>query len=417
MSNYKRHHYVPQWYQYRFIKDEQKESKFFFLDLKPDFETAQNGKRYQRKALLRWGPPKCFYEDDLYTTKFPGWESTEIEEKFFGAIDSNGKSAVEYFTEFEHPSVDTKAFNAFLPYISVQKLRTPKGLSFLASVTRSKNKNDVLFRMQEVHKMHCALWAECVWSIVDASESATKFILSDNPVTVYNQGCFPQAKCCRGFSEPDIWLNGTHTIFPLSLNKALVLTNLSWARNPYGNPTKERPHPELFRGAMFNFTSIQTGRRFSEQDVLAVNYIIKKRAFRYIAAAEEEWLYPERNIKFKHWDQIGKSYVLMPDPRSMTFSSEVIIGYGNGKSDAFDEYGRKPWHREYREKERHDYEWDTFHAFQGEYARLFGPQRRGLAYEFEGKDRSVESDDYHSYHLNLEAKCKSKLKNRHRRKK
>jgi len=407
---------VPQWYQSRFLKSEARESKFHYLDLKPDILTTSNGIKYQRKALLRWGPPRCFYEDDLYTTRFPGWQSTDIEEKFFGGIDSKGKDAVEYFSDFAHPSADIEAFHSFLSYVSVQRLRTPKGLSYLGAITKSGDKNQLLFEMQELHRMHCALWTECVWSIVDALESNTKFIVSDNPVIFYNQRCFPESKYCRGDNDPGIWLNGTYTIFPLSLNKALILTNLSWARNPYGNPTKERPHPELFRGAMFNFTQIQTGRTLCEQDVIAINYIIKKRASRYIAAAEEEWLYPEKHLKFKRWDQIGKSHLLMPDPRSMTFSSEILIGYSNGKSDAFDEYGRKPWHADYKEENRHQEEWDTFHAFQGEYARLFGPKRRGLAYEFGDKESSVDSDDYHAYHLSLEAKCKSKIKRSHGKK-
>ena len=36
---------------------------------------------------------------------------TEIEEKFFGSIDSKGKEAVEYFSTFEHPSVGQEQFH------------------------------------------------------------------------------------------------------------------------------------------------------------------------------------------------------------------------------------------------------------------------------------------------------------------
>lgn len=276
--------------------------------MKPEVNPAPNGKKYPRKSVLKWGPPRCFYEDHLYTTRFMGWESTEIEEKFFGKLDTDGKKALEYFSEYEHPSGDYEAINNFLPFMSVQKIRTPKGLSNLASFTKAKNKNQLLLDMQQFHRMHCALWLECVWSIVDASESNTKFIISDNPVTVYNPGCFPASTWCRGNNDPDIWLNGTQTIFPLSLNKALILTNLSWARNPYGNPIKKRPNSQLFRDAIFNFTDIQTGRFLTENDVLTINYIIKKRASRYIAAAKKEWLNPEKFLKNIRWDKIGKTY-------------------------------------------------------------------------------------------------------------
>lgn len=377
---------------------------------------TENGKKYARKSLLRWGPPKCFYEDDLYTTNFFQWKSTEIEQKFFGKIDSLGQMAVEYFNDFKHPSVNPNAFNALLPYMSVQKFRTPKGLAFLSSITDRRDKNFVLFKMQEFHRMHCALWTECVWSIVDASLSDTKFIISDHPVTVYNQDCFPGSKWCRAANDPGIWFDGTYTIFPLSIDKALLLTNLSWVRNPYGSPTKERPHANLFRSAMFNFTTIQTGRKLEEYEVIAINHIIKKRAHRYIAAAKEEWLYPEAKLNFGRWDKIGTSYMLMPDPRSMVFSSEILIGYKNNQSDAFDEYGRKPWHKDYMDKERHEYEWNAFHAFQGEFARLFGPKRRGQGYEFGKIDRSEDDSDYHAYHLSLEARHKAKIYRKTRKK-
>lgn len=264
--------------------------------------------------------------------------------------------------------------------------------------------------------MNCALWSECVWSITDASQSETKFIVSDHPVTVYNQACFPRSKWCLGANDPGIWLSGTDTIFPLSINNALILTNLSWVRNPYGNPLRERPHAALFRTAMFNFMSIQTGRMLSEQDVVAINHIIKQRAYRFIAASKEEWLYPEKKLKFKFWDEIGGSHLLMPDPRSVSFSSGTIIGYGNGRSDAFDEYGRRPWHDDYNDKKLHEHEWDTFQAFKGEYARLFGPKRRGLEFELGAKDRSEDSEDYHAYHLSLEQKHKPIIKIKRRKK-
>ena len=385
--------------------------------MKPGFKTSSNGKKYPRKSILKWGPPKCFYEDHLYTTRFLGWDSTEIEEKFFGKLDTDGNKALDYFLEFEHPSVDKEAFNNFLLFMSVQKIRTPKGLSNLSSISEAKNKNQLLINMKILHKMHCALWTECVWSIVDASKSDTKFIISDNPVTVYNPSCFPLSAGCRGNKDPGIWLNGTQTIFPLSLNKALILTNLSWVRNPHGNPLKKRPHSQMFRPAMFKFTDIQTGRMLSEIDVITINYIMKKRARRYLAAAKKEWLYPEKVIKNNHWDKIGRSYLLMPDPRSIPFSSEIIIGYDDKRADAFDEYGRKPWHDEYMDKERFNYEWETFHAFQGEYARLFGPKRRGLAFEFGRLGNDIDSDDVHSCHLNMEQRCKENIKLWNRKKK
>ena len=409
MPDYSRNHYVPKWYQKLFLPDDVREKKFFYLDLIPD-NVISGKKRYKRKALLRWGPSRCFYERELYTTKFGAQESTEIEERFFGKVDNFAGAAIEYWSNFNYQRFDQKSFHNLLLYMSIQKLRTPKGLRYLANLVKLSDKNTVLFKLQELQQLFCALWTECIWSIVDASQSETKFIISDHPVTVYNQGCFPRSEWCQGASDPDIRLNGTHTIFPLSINKALLLTNLSWVRNPYVNPIKERPHPVLFRNAMFNFTSIQTGRILSQMEVSTINYIIKQRAYRYIAAAKEDWLYPEKKVNFNRWDEIVCSYTLMPDPRSVTFSSEQFVGYKNGRSDAFDEYGRKPWHKDYNDKTQRDYEWKTFQAFQGEYARLFGPKRRGLTSEFGKKDKIEDSADYHAHNLRLEQMYKPHIK-------
>lgn len=408
MQDYRRNHYVPQWYQYRFFPTSSGERKFFYLDLKPEVIKISKGRSYKRNALLRWGPPKCFQIRDLYTTKFGNWESTEIEQKFFGKIDGSGHEAVEYFTNFQHPSVNPDALHNILPYMTVQKLRTPKGLKYLAEFSRLSDKNQVLFKLQELQQIFCALWTECVWCICDASQSDTKFILSDHPVTVYNKGCFPLSNWCRDEHDPEIWFHGTHTIFPLCLEKVLILTNLSHVRNPYSDPVKHRPNSTLFRPSIFNFMQIQTGRELTDLEVTEINYIIKSRASKFIAAAKEEWLYPERTLRTQNWDKLGSGYLLMPDPRSVSFSSEIIIGYDNGRSDGFDAYGRKPWQPGYDDKALHDSEWLSFHAFKGEFARVFGPKRRGLCYEFGTIEKTEDSPDFHAYHLSLEHKYPKK---------
>jgi len=409
MPEYRRNHYVPEWYQRRFLSNGAKERKFCYLDLTPD-SIASGKMKYKRNAMFRWGPRRCFCEQDLYTTKFGNWESTEIEEKFFGKIDSAGSHAVEYWSSFRHPSVDPESFQNLLLYMSIQKLRTPKGLEYLAHLVNLSDRNTVLFKLQELQQLFCALWTECIWSVVDASRSRVKFLLSDHPVTVYNRGCFPLSKWCRGYRDPDIWLNGTHTLFPLALEKMLILTNLSWVRNPYQNPLKARPNPNLFRPAMFNFMQIQTGRFLPEVEVSEINYVIKRRAHRYIAASEEAWLYPEESISTQWWDKLGNGYLFMPDPRSVSFSTELIIGHKDSRrADSSDEYGRKPWQPDYGDKQRREFEWVTFQAFQGEFARLFGPKRRGRAFEGATLDSEEDDQEFHAYHLGLEGKFKAML--------
>ena len=410
---YKENHYVPQWYQRRFLPSTG-EQKFRHLDLRPEAFIDAKGIKRQKKGLRRWGTDRCFKQTDLYTTRFGALESTEIEQFFFGRVDREGREAVEYFTNFSHPSADGDAFRALLNYMSVQKLRTPKGLAHLAAMTKLEDKNLVLLAMQKYQDLHSAIWTEAVWSIAVASEQ-TKFIISDHPVTVYNEDCFPGSDACRDFRDPEIWRNGTHTIFPLGPTKVLLLANLSWVRNPYGNANRLRPHPNPLRPAMFKFTEIQTRRRLSDVEVNQINFIVKRRAYRYVAAAEEEWLYPERRIPSEHWRNLSDRYLLMPDPRSVSFSSEILIGYEGGGGEAFDEYGRRPWHKSYRDKKLADREWRTFHAFQGEYARLYGPKRRGICFEF-GREKEEDSPEFHQYHLDSETKnLPSRVRARHGR--
>ena len=61
---------------------------------------------------------------------------------------------------------------------------------------------------------------------------------------------------------------------------------------------------------MFKFTDIQTGRLLTDQEVNEINFIIKSRAYRYIAAGKKEWLFPEEYIGNTRWDQLGDGYLL-----------------------------------------------------------------------------------------------------------
>jgi hypothetical protein len=164
---------------------------------------------------------------------------------------------------------------------------------------------------------------------------------------------------------------------------------------------------------MFKVTDIQTLRHLSEQEVLEINFIIKSRALRYIGAAKEEWLYPERHVTKSDWYQYGNGYLLMPDPRGVTYGGQIFIGHRDGTSSAYDEYGRRPWEKGYTgRRDGVGEDWNTFHRFQGEFARLFGPSRRGRACSFDVIDGERDDDDFHEYHLGLEERHRHRRKNR-----
>lgn len=118
MKDFRNNHYVPLWYQKRFIPPTARERKYFYLDLRPE-RITRGAKTYTREAVKRWGPPSCFSETDLYTTRFGSWINTDIEKLFFGHVDTEGRTAAEYWTHFQHPSVEPEAFKQFLRYLSL----------------------------------------------------------------------------------------------------------------------------------------------------------------------------------------------------------------------------------------------------------------------------------------------------------
>ena len=108
---YRHNHYVPEWYQRRFLAEGQ--SRYHYLDLHPD-RVTNNGHTYIRNASFRWGPRQCFAQNDLYTTKWGGLENRDIERFFFGAVDLAGKEAVEHFAKFEFTAATQNAWNALV---------------------------------------------------------------------------------------------------------------------------------------------------------------------------------------------------------------------------------------------------------------------------------------------------------------
>jgi Protein of unknown function (DUF4238) len=415
-SEFRHNHYVSEWYQKRFMLSG--ESKYWYLDMEP--EVCKNKyATWKRKELNNWGAVSCFAQKDLYTRQWGTIENVDLERLFFGRIDVEGKKGVEYFASFEHPSANDEAFIAFLRYMSVQKLRTPKGLGYLKETARAKNQNLTLALLERAQHIFCAIWSEAVWQIADASRSSTKFIISDHPVTVYNRECFAGSEICKGHSDPDIRLAGTHTYFPLSLDKILILTNLTWVRDPYQNPQAIRPNPNLFRpAAPFYFPDIQICRFLNEDEVIEINYVTKRRALRYIAAADKVWLYPEKHLRNNHWRKLGDGYLFMPEPRHIHMGGQIYIGYEDGSSEAFGPYGHRPWQKGFEDEARKRKEALALERFKAEWAAMHGPAYRGINFAFasdQNPARTADSAEMHAHYLARDAEYRRLPGERQRR--
>jgi len=380
------HHYVPQWYQRRFLHPGQ--GKFYYLDLRPDNVSASVVK-YQRKALLRWGPPSCFCKHDLYTLKLGNLTTDDIEKRFFGSIDSHGKEAVELFSEYNgvRKGVDLhKAFEVLPQYMDAQRFRTPRGLDFLRSTIDVSDHNVMLLAMRQLYRFHTTMWMEGIWEFVRARQSATKFICTDEPVSFFNRtgfkSDFPYPK------DVGLELVGTRTLFPLSMDCCLIITHLQLVRNPHANPMKPRENARAYQTTMKNLLDTQFGRELEEQEVLRINHILKRRATRHIAAAEEEWLYPERHLVVRNWAELDRDWFLFPNLYKVPFAAEIIVGYRDGSVWAMDEHGRHPGNPEFKDEKLHAKEWITHEQAKREWAK----KRRGKPVAHVDK---FEHDDVH----------------------
>lgn len=401
MSLYRHNHYVPEWYQRRFMLPGQ--HRYYRLDLKPD-AMVRDGHKYKRKELHHWSPEQIFAADDLYTTKWGQITNTDIEKFFFGRLDSEAPAALDYWTNFDVFKGGSDNFETLLNYMSVQKLRTPKGLAFLSQSAKVRNRNLTLILLQDIQNLFGATWTEAVWQIADASDSSTKFIISDHPVTVYNRACPPLSKWCLGHNDPDVRMNATHTYFPLSLNKVLILTNLSWVRNPYQNEMAFRPNPEFMRNTIFSFTDVQTRRKLTEDEVLQINCITKRRAYRYVAAAEKDWLFPEKRVSTDHWKKLDDGYLLMPEPRRIHMGGEFVVGYKDGRSEGWNEYGQRPWQKGFKDQQRYERESNALERFKAEWAMKHGPKHTAICEHFGGGKIVEDSEDITKYYREVARK-------------
>lgn len=378
MSFTHRNHYVPEWYQRRFFDPNAKEAKYHYLKLRPDTKTASSGHRYREKDLNFWGASRCFFEDDLYTTRFGAVENDDIEKHLFGVIDRDGPEAVEYMTDYQMSGEAGRVLKNLLVYMDAQVLRTPRGLARIKKQGGLTDHNRALMYMQGVRQMHCTMWSECQFEVIDCESCGLDLLVSDNPVTFYNRGMYPGAKGCLYPHEPDLHLLGTQTLFALGRAKLLVLTHVQFARNPAYSTKKPRPNPRMFGESMIDLRAVITGsRRLRRDEIVKVNYIIKSRADRYVASATPESLYPERELKSVHWPKLATADFLIPDPRLMSFYTSTIMSYGNGVSIAMDEYGRPATGRDMDDPERVR-DMRAFFSRQERWTQLNGPLPAGM---------------------------------------
>jgi hypothetical protein len=344
----RQNHYVPIWYQKGFIVGQEK--RLQYLDLNPSKIKLLDGREISEKNVTTRAPKSCFWAADLYTTRFGGTISDEVERRLFGAIDDFGANAVRALVSNDARSIH-RLFERLFEYLDAQMLRTPKGLDWIRSKYPDLTQLDLMIEMQGLRQMHCTMWYECVREIVSAENSEVKFIVTDHPVTVYNAK-FPPGSAAYNYPDaPSIELKGTQTIFCLDANHCLILSNLEYANDPANvDPTTVRTNARYFGQTIARTDGFIRTRKLASSEVISINRILKAGALKYIAASDAHWLYPERAAT-RSWEDIGK-ILLPPIDELGDFGGEVYIGYKDGTTHYQDALGRTSGAHKYLRKER-----------------------------------------------------------------
>lgn len=326
-------HYVPEWYQRGFRVAG---ADNWFLDI------AQPRLRPNGTPILarpRPRPPKaCFWENDLYITRFGEQLNDQIETVLFQGIDDFGAAAVRAFVGGDVVQVHEQ-YQAMLAYLGAQKLRTPKGLDWIRSRYPALSQLELMREMQHLRQMFGTLWAEAAHEIVSAENAEVKFLITDHPVTTFNAALPDDAAPLAYPNDAPITWNGTQTLFALDANHLLILTHGPYAKTPEAlELTAKRVNARFFGNTMLRTDALIRSRRFDTDAVTAVNALLKSRARRYVAAGQPDWLYPERAPPMAR-ERLAQ--LLCPPTKDLwRVGGEIHIGYKDGTFGYRDAYGR-----------------------------------------------------------------------------
>lgn len=346
MSVTRNNHYVPRWHQEGFFEPGQ--NTLAYLDLTPPHRVLESGRTVFEKSRFNAPTSRAFVQRDLYSTFFGTQVNDEIERRLFGDIDTRGADAVRAFCG-KDPVEWQRHFVTLFEYLDIQKVRTPKGLAWLSRQYPRLTQNELMFEMQGIRMMHCTIWAEGVREIVSAEEAATKFIVTDHPVTIYNHAMPPGGLDTEFPHDPSIALKASQTLFPLNRDFCLILTNLEYAEDPAQPPRDKRTFAGNYRNSMVRTDAFIRTRKLSDAEVIRINRVLKERAHRYIAAGKPEWLYPERGSA-EPWAEI-RTTLLPPKNGRWLFGGEMYASFESGEVYYQDAFGRTEKPRDFLQKQ------------------------------------------------------------------
>lgn len=335
------HHYVPKWYQRSFLplgKD-----KYYYLDIP---ERRKSYGTQEARAYRYWPVKACFALAGLYEKHFHTYTSDVIEQRFFGPIDARGRNAVSMMIENRVYEKEPQRFlYSLLDYICAQYWRTPRGLRLLASslgndllaLPPKASKNRILDTLQNLFQAFASMWLEGYWEIVEVEDPSDVFLVSDNPVCLYNPSIHPRKN--GPLTLVPIDLAGTRTIYALSGKLCLIISHPDYLEAIYFqrpvSPTKKRTNAGYFRNAVFNLEDIIRKRKMNHTEVAQLNTILLESSERYVASVNLSQL--QSLSHSGDWNRYEK--LLRPPEGSYRGRGETFVSYTNGRVEGYGPYG------------------------------------------------------------------------------
>ncbi len=329
----RKNHYVPVWYQAGFQSNA---THNWLLDILPPRLRPDSTPIILQPR--RRSAKSSFWENELYVTRFGEVINDDVETVLFQEIDNYGADAVRAFVDGDERAMHYR-LESLLSFMGAQKLRTPKGMAWIQARYPALSQAELLIELQHLRHMFGTLWAESVREIVSADSSEVKFLVTDHPVTMFNAALPADAPQFADPMDPPLTWNGTQTLFALDANHLLILTHVPYAKDPDRvEATVKRINARYLGDALMRTDALIRSRRFSTDQVIAVNGWLKSRARRYIAAAESDWLYPEVHGR----TEPGALAQLLRPPSDALwrYGGEIYIGYEDGSHGYRDQYGR-----------------------------------------------------------------------------
>jgi hypothetical protein len=329
------HHYVPIWYQRRFLAPG--ETKLAILNLFPEKRSRPDGTFAVLPSVHHRAPSGWFSIPHLYDIASSGLPSDFVEKKWFGDIDTYGARGLVALSEDDFNTWH-EHHRHFFDQLGAQKLRTPRGLAFLKAISKNTEQDALMQNLLDLTDMFTTMWVEGKMEIFETESTESRFVFTDSPVTFFNRYFGPMES--RRGQDPAFSWKGTQTLYPLDPQRLLVFTHLEGTKILTREvATQHRTNARFQKNTIAKTNDCIRGRKLSREQVRQVNCVLKMAAYEYVAAQHPDDLYPEKQGALVAWKDTALG--LIPEFETHP-GGRIFMSFEDGGFITQDEHGRTP---------------------------------------------------------------------------